>query len=155
MRGKSLHSQSGVMLLEALVGLLIFSLGILALVAMQSLSISSVSNAKYRVEAAFLADELLNRIWMDSYGAGANANLANVQNYRYPGGSAPQLTAWIAKLQNPATGLPGSVAYPPTITVTNVAGPPMTSQVLVTVRWKAPNALTASQHIAIGYVADP
>ena len=52
--------QAGVMLLEALLGLLIFSLGVLALVAMQAVSTSNVSNAKYRVEAAFLAEEIMN-----------------------------------------------------------------------------------------------
>ncbi len=58
-------SQQGVILLEALIGILIFSLGVLALVAMQAVSVSNVSNARYRTEAAFLANEIISEIWVD------------------------------------------------------------------------------------------
>ena len=53
------------MLLEALVGLLIFSIGILALVAMQAESIRNTTEAKYRNDAAYLANQIIGRIWAD------------------------------------------------------------------------------------------
>jgi type IV pilus assembly protein PilV len=139
--------QQGVMLLEALIGLLIFSLGIMALVAMQSVSISNVSNARYRVEAAFLANELLSSAWVDR-----GTNSANVDNYAYPGGNAPTLTAWTAKV---TALMPQAAAYPPTVAVAPLVGVTNGRQVTVTVRWRAPDALAPSNHIAIGYISDP
>ena len=99
------------MLLEALIGLLIFSLGILALVAMQSVAISNVSNAKYRVEAALFADEIISQMWVNS-----GVQLQNVDSYKYPGGGSPYLLQWVDRIQSRAgTALPGALTYPPTI----------------------------------------
>ena len=52
------HAQSGVMLLEALIAILIFSLGILALIGLQATAISQSTDARYRSEAALLANDI-------------------------------------------------------------------------------------------------
>jgi type IV pilus assembly protein PilV len=146
-------AQGGVMLLEALIGLLIFSLGVLALVAMQSVSISNVSNAKYRVEAAFLAEEIMNYMWLDPNSV--------VASYSYPGGNSPYLMNWVTRVQSTGgTGLPGALTYPPTIVIVpQVFGAAPNQQtvnvVTVTIRWKAPDALTPSNHIAMTYISPP
>jgi type IV pilus assembly protein PilV len=146
---QSRRSQGGVMLLEALIGLLIFSLGVLALVAMQSVAISNVSNAKYRVEAAWYAEEIMNYIWLDPINVDTK--------YSYPGGNSLYLQGWVQRVQglgsSGSPGLPNSVTYPPTITVVKgTIGTGATQQttytVNVTLRWKAPNALTPSNHVA-------
>jgi type IV pilus assembly protein PilV len=141
--------QEGVMLLEALIGILIFSLGVLALVAMQAVSISSVSNARYRTEASFLANDILGSAWVDRGISGVGTDL---DNYRYPGGSAGPLAAWVQKVQ--AT-LPGSDTYPPTIDIVNMVDPPSGRQVTVTLQWRAPDAVMTSRHVAIGFITDP
>jgi type IV pilus assembly protein PilV len=141
--------QQGVMLLEALIGVLIFSLGVLALIAMQSVSISSVSNAKYRVEAAFLAEEIMNYMWLDPQ---------NIQaGYAWPGGNSQYIQNWVARVQAGGTGLPNSVTFPPTVVITNLApaGQPPIWQATVRINWKAPDALTPSQHIATTYITNP
>jgi type IV pilus assembly protein PilV len=51
------------MLLEALIGILIFSLGILSLVALQATSIQLTSDAKYRTDASLLANRLIGQMW--------------------------------------------------------------------------------------------
>lgn len=140
-------SQKGVVLLEALIGLLIFSLGILALVAMQAVSISNVSNARYRTEAAFLANEILSQAWVDrgvSYG--------NVANYAVAGGVAgyPATQAWVAKVN---ALMPGSVANPPDITVATPGSGGR--QLTVVVRWRAPDAVAVSNHTAVAFISDP
>ena len=140
-------TQEGVMLLEALIGILIFSLGIMALVAMQSVSVSNVSNARYRMEAAFLANELLSGLWVDRGTA-----VANLNNYRYPGGSSPALTNWVTKV---TTLMPQAGTYPPTVTVAALPNVVNGRMVTVTVRWRAPDALAPSNHVAIGYISDP
>ena len=154
-------SQGGVMLLEALLGLLIFSLGILALVAMQSVSISNVSNAKYRVEAAFAAEEIMNYMWL------GDPTPATLQlGFAYPGGNSVYLQNWVTKLQTPPYGLPGAGTYPPTVVVGAPVGcqaptPPAVipsqcaTPVTVTIRWKAPDAIAPSNHVAMTYITSP
>lgn len=145
--------QEGVMLLEALIGILIFSLGVLALVAMQAVSVSSVSNARYRTEASFLANDILGMAWVDR-GVCPPAPavcIPNLDSYRYPGGGAAALVPWVQKVQ--AT-LPGSDTFPPTIVVTPMVDPPLGRQITVTLSWRAPDAVMTSRHVAIGYVTD-
>lgn len=155
------RAQGGVMLLEALLGLLIFSLGVLALVAMQSVSISNVSNAKYRVEAAFAAEEIMNYMWLsDPTPATLQLGFAN------PGGNSPYLMNWVTRLQTPPYGLPGAGNYPPTVVIGAPVGcvaavAPQTipsncaTPVTVTIRWKAPDALAPSNHVAMTYITTP
>jgi type IV pilus assembly protein PilV len=59
------NSQAGVMLIEALIGILIFSVGILALIGMQAAAVRSTTDAKYRSEAAFLAGQVVSQMWVD------------------------------------------------------------------------------------------
>jgi type IV pilus assembly protein PilV len=150
---KNLKSQEGVMLLEALIGILIFSIGILALVAMQANAISNVSNAQYRAEASALADEILAQIQMDY---GSYTTLSGVDLYQYTGGtpSHPPLANWVDRVNR----LPGTTAAggAPSMEVTNVpiAGSiGAVKQVRVTVRWRAPTATSVSNHVAIGTVS--
>lgn len=58
-------SQQGATLIEALVAVLIFSIGILATVGLQAMAVSSTTDAKYRADASFLANQILGRIWGD------------------------------------------------------------------------------------------
>lgn len=134
-------AQQGVMLLEALIGLLIFSTGILALIGMQALSISFMSDAKYRSDASFLANEIISMMWVDR---------ANLANYAYPGGAAPALAIWIAKIQSPQQGLPGSAANAPTI-VTNI----LTGEVTVTIRWQPPGSGTVRRYDSTALITNP
>ena len=55
-------AQSGVALLEAMVAVLIFSLGVLGLIAILAGSIRATNDARYRAEAA-LAQALLGAMW--------------------------------------------------------------------------------------------
>ena len=70
---KSARRQQGATLIEALVALLIFSIGILAVVAMQAFAVSAVSDAKYRADASFLANQALGRLWGDPANLAAHA----------------------------------------------------------------------------------
>ena len=100
--------QQGVILLEALIGILIFSLGVLALVAMQAVSVSNVSNARYRTEAAFLANEIISEIWVDR-GAATRTWRATPSRTAAPRAFPPQ--TWVQKVR---AQLPGSDVNGPT-----------------------------------------
>ena len=58
------------MLLEALIAILIFSFGILGIVGLQAASIRNGSEAKYRTDASFLANELIGQMWADRANVG-------------------------------------------------------------------------------------
>ncbi len=53
------------MLLEALISILIFSIGILAIVGLQAASVKMSSDAKYRSDASLLANQLVAQMWAD------------------------------------------------------------------------------------------
>ena len=131
-------SQKGVMLIEALIAILLFSTGILAMIAMQGLAISYAADAKYRSDAAFLANELVGQIWVDR---------AQMEEFKYPGGAAAQLTAWRTKLD---AALPGTAANPPVITVDAATG-----IVDITIKWQAPSADSARSYRSIAIVTNP
>ena len=56
------REQGGFFLIEAMVAILIFALGILGLVAMGGTAVSSQSDAQYRTEASSLADAIAGEI---------------------------------------------------------------------------------------------
>ncbi|MGA7749294.1 MAG: type IV pilus modification protein PilV [Gallionella sp.] len=58
-------AQRGVALLEALVSVLLFSMGVLALVGLQSAMIKNTSDADFRAEASYLAQQWIGRMWAD------------------------------------------------------------------------------------------
>jgi len=66
----SKSAQGGVALIEAMVAIFIFSIGVLAVIGMQAVSIRTSSDAKYRADAAYLADQLIGRMWADQANIG-------------------------------------------------------------------------------------
>ena len=133
-----LHSnQRGIMLIEALVGILIFSIGILAMLGMQAVGIQTTVDAKYRSDAAFLANQVVSQIWVDQ---------TDIANYDTTGGSYPPRDAWVTQVQSSLPKATGANA--PTITVTGA--PP--SQVAVTVFWQKPGDPTVSRQTVIATI---
>lgn len=61
----SIGTQRGIALIEGLIAILIFSLGILSIVGLQAFSLKQVTDAKYRVDASFLAEQTLGKMWAD------------------------------------------------------------------------------------------
>jgi type IV pilus assembly protein PilV len=117
-------TQSGVALLEALVGILIFSIGILALMGLQAQSIRNTVEAKYRNEAAYLANQIVGQMWVDR---------ANLAQYDTGAGTSPNMTAWRARVANTLPRVVAAGTNSPTIVV---AG----NQVTVTVFWQLPGS---------------
>lgn len=107
--------QRGSTLLEVLVAVLIFSFGILGLVAMQVRATQYSVDAEDRNRAALLADDLA-------------AQMRLARTVTLP---TAQITAWQTRVADAATqGLPSGTA---TITV---AG----NTALITIRWRPPRA---------------
>jgi len=136
--------QQGVMLLEALIGILIFSVGILALIGMQATAMRATIDAKYRSEASFLANEIIGRMWVD------RANLANYVTSPGTPAACPAAPpcVWIDRVDSLLPRAVGANA-PEIAIVTNGAGVNMTTEVTVTVRWQPPGDTTVSNHVAV------
>lgn len=134
------RAQSGAMLLEALIGILIFSTGILALIGMQAMAIGYASDAKYRADASFLANQIVAQMWVDR---------ANLGNYVYDGTGAPPatLTNWVNAVEG---ALPGAVNNRPVVAAN--AG---TGQVSVTIRWSPPNAEAVRNYHTTAMIINP
>lgn len=100
------RGQQGGFLLEALVGILIFTLGVLGLVALQGRAIAHSGDAQYRGEAAYLANAYVSKMWADS-----RANIP----LRYIASGQPEYDAF----QTAVNRLPGAslIAGNPTVTV--------------------------------------
>lgn len=129
----SKHAQQGSLLLEALIAFLIFSMAILGVIGLQATAINNTLDARYRSDAAFLANQIIAQIWTDadsttspsvikaSYACApckSNNGNANTRD-------------WVTQIQSGF--LPGvtDAANQPSI---EIAG----NQVTVTLRWQAP-----------------
>lgn len=148
MRTNFLPKQQGVMLLEALVGVLIFSIGILGMVSMQAAAIQNSASAGYRTEASYLANQIISTMWADkdnlpSYvlnsgntscvSGDSNSSNANVFNW---------LNHDVARLpgNTPATGGVSGLQQKIEVGAGNV--------VTVTLCWKSPKDNTTHNFIA-------
>jgi type IV pilus assembly protein PilV len=81
----------GVMLIEALVALLVFAFGVLGLVGLQASMTKAQSTAKFRADAAFLAQQLVGTMWADAPLNLSNYATANCAGY-------PRCSEWSSKV---------------------------------------------------------
>jgi len=117
-------AQSGVALLEAMVAVLIFSFGVLGLIAILAGSIRATNDARYRAEAA-LAQALLGAMW--------STRAADLDTEFGAGG--PQLVAGQSQVANllPAIGS--------NLPIVDLSQPGLSTQsrrVVVTMFWQLP-----------------
>jgi type IV pilus assembly protein PilV len=63
------HSQSGMALIESLIALLIFMVGIMGLLGLQATMVKNTVEARYRAEAGYVAQQRLAQIWTTSEAA--------------------------------------------------------------------------------------
>ncbi len=64
------REQQGIVLLEALIAILIFSMGILALVGLQASMIKNTTGTKFRGDASYIAQQRIGLMWADPANAG-------------------------------------------------------------------------------------
>ena len=142
--------QAGVVLIEALLGILIFSIGILALIGMQSVAVKNTTDARYRSEAAYLANSILSQIRLDM------GNLVFYDDSN--SGVLAQRSAWRNQVEallpgvNIATAqrVPG-IAILPGPSYAGDTDPP--SQVTVTIRWLQPGETEERRFQIVGMVS--
>jgi len=146
----SRQAQSGSFLLEALIGVLIFSFGILGIVGLQAQSLRHTGDAEYRAEATYLANSLISKMWTDD---------PAVLKSKYD--SVVGTGAGYLAFANDAAGLPGVVVATttnlPTVLVDPAAPAPQPPSlqghvVQVTVFWQVPGDTTVHNYTTTGVV---
>ncbi|CAG0980649.1 hypothetical protein MTYP_01743 [Methylophilaceae bacterium] len=130
--------QRGSVLLEGLISILIFSMGILAIVGLQASAIKTVADSQYRLEASYLANQVISNMW---------TNVSAINTFSYPGGSAEFLTDWINEVE---AKLPGSDTNEPTVVVSGDATDGYTAT--ITLFWKAPGETNSHNYTAVAYI---
>jgi type IV pilus assembly protein PilV len=133
--------QEGVMLIEAMIGILIFSIGILALIGMQATAVKNTTDARYRSEASFLGNSIVAQIWLDR---------ANIDSYKdsNPSAYGPR-DAWRTQVETalPGVNLAGAQRVP-SIDVDTGNG----NRVTVIIYWLQPGETQQRQFHIVSYV---
>ena len=125
------RAQRGAMLLEALIAILIFSIGILGVVGMQAMSVKQSTDARYRVEAALLAQQLLGKIWVSNRNQAAL--LASFDSATCAASSTcTTFDAWKASVTRTLPGVQAVGATAPEVTVGSDA------TVTIKLNWQVP-----------------
>jgi|GEM_PF-3579901 len=92
-RGSS--HQRGMMLLEVMIGILIFAVGVLGMVKLRAVSTANSVNSEDRTTAALLANDLISELWVTRSAS-----------------APPDYAAWQKRIWDPATNtgaLPGGI----------------------------------------------
>lgn len=132
------ETQAGIILLEGLIAILIFSVGILAIVGMQAMAVKQSTDAQYRSQASLLVNQLLGTMWV------SDRSTAALQTKFNTGGDG--YNTWLGDV---TAALPNAAANPPTV---NVSG---SGIVTVTVYWLAPNepaTATPHQYVSVAQI---
>lgn len=58
-------AQQGVVLVEAMIAILIFSMGVLAIVGLQAAMVKNTSESKFRADASYIAQQRIGAMWAD------------------------------------------------------------------------------------------
>ena len=121
-----LKAQRGIALIESLIALLIFSMGILAIVGLQGYMVKATTEGRSRAEATFLAQNRIAMVWAD-----------------------PSNVAAYTEARTAIAGRPGWDR------ATTINGPVnRSSEVTVTIFWQPPGELNEHQYTAIATVAE-
>ena len=128
--------QAGSYLIEALIAILIFAFGVLGLIGLLGSSIRVTNDARYRTEAANLANGMIADMWTTT-----TANIATDF-----GSGGPKLTSWTTKV---AALLPGGIA--PDVAVSDGFNTE-SKTVVVTVYWQLPGDGVRHQHVTTAQI---
>jgi type IV pilus assembly protein PilV len=122
-------------LVEVMVSAVIFGIGVLGLMNTHAVAFNTFSDAKFRVDAALLADKLIGEMWVDR---------ANIASYAVLPGTPPsygRLAPWFAEMNR---------ALPAADAGVEIVG----TEVRVTVSWQPPGGDRRS-HVAVATLQEP
>ena len=144
------RQSGGFVLLDAMIAVVVFSIGIVGMVALQGSAIQMTGSANYRLNAALATDQVIAQMWGND-----PTQLANLYQGASGAGGANYLS-WIKSIDCSQTTagsncLPGVSANPPTITVASQTTNTGNTEYLVTVtlNWQAPSDSVAHSYTSV------
>lgn len=114
-------AQHGVVLVEAMIAILIFSIGVLGIVGMQANMIRNTSDAKYRVDASDIAQQRIGQIWADPSNAATYVETLTSISAVLPNGSRTTAMSGVQFTVTVGWQEPGGDPHSFT-TIANIAG---------------------------------
>ena len=139
--GSNSHKQQGSVILESLIAILIFSVGILAVVGLQGVSIKNVAGAKYRTDASLLANQIIGQMWVSN----KSSATALQANFNSPAG-AMYLT-WTSSVQQALPGVVSGVGG--TMPIIEIDG---NNEATIIIRWQSPGEAAPHQHVTVARI---
>jgi type IV pilus assembly protein PilV len=132
--------QIGGSLLEGLLAILLFSIGMLSLLMLLSASLIETGNAGYRSEASLLASDLIAQMWTGD-------RSLNELRARFTKSDSRDYQLWLAAV---FSRLPGTseATNPPTVSIDDQR------QVKVLIRWQAPGDGRTHQLLTLATITD-
>ncbi len=124
------NKKNGFFIIEALISILIFMVGILGILQLQVTQMQSTADAQYRAQASYMAENLMAQIIIDK---------ANIDTFVDK--TNPEYMDWESGLRNI---LPGVNEFPPEITTS--VSPNGGTAVNIIVKWKAPQSESESNY---------
>lgn len=136
MKTTALTTQHGSVVIEALIAILLFSIGVMAVIGLQAASVSNVSATKYRTDASMLADKVIGEMRV------ADRSTLTT-NYASPSGGAYQ--AWASAVAGTLPEVAITPLYRPTISFASGVGGGQ--RVTVTLKWRESSEQSSHQYV--------
>jgi len=155
------------MLIEALIGILIFAVGVLAVVGMQAQALKGAQDARFRTDAGQFATDLLNQIVVSvdrSSEATIVTSLANFQhqpsgtNCAFSGSASGNaiVTGWVANVTGTTVGarkpLPGATSAMQQIIVASDPTAGEYNRITINLCWKGPEDPVARRYTLTSFI---
>jgi Tfp pilus assembly protein PilV len=133
--------QRGALMIEAMIGILIFTVACLGIVGLQANLMKETQQSRFRIEAGYLVNGLVSTMWGDA--------MANHGSYDYTGdcqGAPAALAQWCAAATNllPAMSVDIVVA---------VGTPPLIpTSANITLNWQMPNDTSPRRYQTVALI---
>lgn len=115
------------MLLEVMIGMMLFLIGIVGIIGLQAASMKSTTDAKYRTEATYLANSIIGKMWGNPANISAFALPANTAVTCPAAANASERDKWVCDIQRTLPN--ASSGGGPEVVVNG-------TKVTITVRWR-------------------
>lgn len=123
--------QKGIFIVDAMIGLIIFTIGVLGILKFQGETIVATSQSQYRITASFLADSLINSMWLE------RDKVATFTS------NNPSYNNWLTQVNN---NLPGSLTNEPVVTITDEGN--NIYHIQVEIKWRSQSGHLSSHKIS-------
>ena len=132
--------QRGSSLLEGLLAIILFSIGLLSLLMLLSATLIESSNARYRIEASLLISDLVSHMWIGDHSL-------NGLKTRFADTTSKDYQSWFTSVSNRLPGV-SAKSNAPQITIDDARN------VTVNIRWQVPGDGTSHQMIVQTLITD-